>query len=212
VTDENRLHMTDPFSWQQGMTPNTRPSKVCVAWMYGYFRKAGDFNPSNHEIHLDVAEKSEIYKLFRVDASYRWLLEDNEIIGYTTFTRLWDKVFPFVKLRVYKAVPGKCSFCAKLTELRSKTQNREQWKYITYLYALHRVSYMNERKSYYEKQLLAIEYPDKYMSIIFDGMSKHHSQLPYMANMKQLNNPLQTHLLGGLEHGQKFVSLVVIPL
>jgi hypothetical protein len=75
---------------------------------------------------------------------------------------------------------------------------------ITDMHALHRSTYMSERKVYYNKVFQAIIDPDNYMSIILDGMAQNHTVLSYIANMKTFPNPLKMHLQGVLEHGQSF--------
>ena len=50
---------------------------------------------------------------------------------------------------------------------------------ITALHGIHRKTYMSEKQAYYENRILGEEvYPDKYMSIIADGMSSNHTQFP----------------------------------
>jgi hypothetical protein len=65
---------------------------------------------------------------------------------------------------------------------------------------------MNERRVYYDKIMQALEFPDRFMSIIIDGMSQHRTQIPYIANLKQFDFPLRTHIVGVIEHGQNFVG------
>jgi hypothetical protein len=52
---------------------------------------------------------------------------------------------------------------------------------------------------------LAETEPEKYMSIIIDGMAQNHTQLPYLANVKDFGDKkLDMHLEGVIEHGHSF--------
>jgi hypothetical protein len=41
-------------------------------------------------------------------------------------------------------------------------------------------------RQYYDKRTKAIQYPDKHMSIIIDGMAQNLTELPYLANQKSM--------------------------
>lgn len=191
--------------------PNTRASKLTHAWMEDYFHLVGDFNPCNGEIHLEKTDKNAIYALYASEMKEIEDLEmvtqsDNLMVTDTYFYRLWNEQFPHVKIREYKAVTGKCQFCAILSNLRAESKNRSYRKEITRLHSLHKVTYMAERQAYYMKSYQAIIDPDLYMSIILDGMSQNHTKLPWFANQKDFPACLQMHLQGIIEHGQEFVS------
>jgi hypothetical protein len=199
------LKMSEEYHFQL-MNANTTPVQMrCIVWMDNYFRSIGDQNPTRDEIHLDAGEKKQIYGVYLNDQR-RALYSGEEVYSERSFLRTWETVFSHVKIRQYKAVSGKCGFCAKLTELRAGTHNNDDWKSIGELHALHRVTFMNERRCYYENIRRAVDQPDKYMSIIIDGMNQNHSQIPYLANIKEFPTPLKVHLIGVIEHGQNFVS------
>jgi hypothetical protein len=61
--------------------------------------------------------------------------------------------------------------------------------------------YMGERLEYYKRRQEALLYPDKVWSLIGDGMAQNHSQLPYLAAMKDTDR-LPQHLQGVLCHGK----------
>jgi hypothetical protein len=61
---------------------------------------------------------------------------------------------------------------------------------------------MAEKRKYYNKKNLAITQPDKYMSIIMDGMSQNHCELPWFGNLKQFQATLPQHLQAVYDHGQ----------
>ena len=184
--------------------PLSAKAYYCVGWMKEFFDLVGDHNPNSNEIHLEKQDKKEIYDLYL--AKFEGILDNEDIVSYSYFNRLWDKLFSHVRIREYKAVTGKCHFCAVLTEARGKSQKENVRARVTDMHALHRhrSTYMSERKRYYDKVKLAVNDPQNYMSIIIDGMAKNHTVLPHIANMKQFPCPLPMHLQGVIEHGQRF--------
>lgn len=64
---------------------------------------------------------------------------------------------------------------------------------------------MGERQVYYDHRFCAEQQPSRYMSIILDGMSQSHTNLPWLANLKSFSTLLPQHLQGVIEHGQELV-------
>jgi hypothetical protein len=81
---------------------------------------------------------------------------------------------------------------------------------VTNYHALHRITYMAERKIYYQKIWKAVSQPEEYMSIIIYGMAQTHTVLPWCANQKDFPSKLKMHLLGIIEHGQFFVNYCIV--
>jgi hypothetical protein len=74
-----------------------------AAWMKFFFDCVGDKIPdSNNEIHLEVMEKTEIWKEY--DYFRSTVMMDPKGLSYNSFIELWDLAFPHVKIRVYKQV------------------------------------------------------------------------------------------------------------
>jgi hypothetical protein len=131
-------------------------------------------------------------------------LED-DALSYSKFIELWKTGYSHVKIREYKAVTGKCSACALLNEARNKIENNVIRQKITDLHALHRVTFMSEKRTYYAKILRAIDEPESYWSGISDGFAQNHTQMPWLANLNTFPGALSPKLQGFLEHGQIFV-------
>ena len=96
------------------------------------------------------------------------------------------------------------------------------------LFAHHRYTFMKERRDYFTRRYyfsllfllyyliltasylqyfcrkLAIDHPDKYLSIIMDGMSQNHSELPYRCGKCDFPKKLVCHLQGSIVHGHEF--------
>ncbi len=91
---------------------------------------------------------------------------EEECLSIQRFRELWTLLFPHVKVRKFKAVCGKCTTCADLSKARANCGDGPRRQVITELHALHRTMYMGERLEYYNRRILALKYPDEYMSVI----------------------------------------------
>ena len=60
----------------------------------------------------------------------------------------------------------------------------------------HRLFVMQQKLQYYENRRKAIDSPNEYMSIIFDGMSSNHTLLPHHADQKVSSNQVVQHIHG----------------
>ena len=168
-------------------------------WMDSYFQLVGDAMPnSNGDIHLEPITIKEVYNEYLLD----FKMNDNLFYCYNDFAKLWGTCFPYVKIREFKAVSGKCNTCAILSDLRRKCNDRLRKQEITYLHCLHRSAYMNERLEYSKRRTLAMQFPKLYLSLISDGMAQSHCQLPHLGNMTTFNVHLKQHIQGLISHGR----------
>jgi hypothetical protein len=130
-----------------------------------YFNQFGDHIPnSDGQIHLDPIDKFDIYDEYIRDVTA--LYANTSLLSYTRFLELWDLLFPFVTIRVYKAVTGKCMTCAMVSGLRWACMDSKRRAMLSELHALHRSMYMNERLAYYERIQLSLLNPGSVMSCI----------------------------------------------
>ena len=106
------------------------------------------------EVHLDSSyTKSSVYKIYSREMEEEITEYEHNKLGYSRFCDLWDRLFPFVKIRKFKLVSGKCELCATLSELRVKLCYKSQLKRIVHnLVLMHRSLYMNERELYYNRR------------------------------------------------------------
>jgi hypothetical protein len=192
----------DPDALCSVLAPNTVKSKLAIQFLNEFFNLVGDKIPNLQEIHLDPIDKKEVWKEYRQEILQ--FETEAELLKYSAFCALWDSAFPHVKIREYKAVTGKCVFCATLSKLRCSTKSPMMRFEISDLHVLHKHTYMHERWEYYERTRKAKTDPDNYMSIIMDGMAQNHTKLPWLGNMKEFPESFDQHLQGILEHGQCF--------
>ena len=140
-------------------------SILAFYWMECYFNQFGDHIPnSDGAIHLDPVDKFDIYEEYCRDVSS--LYTDESVIGYPKFVETWDKCFPFVSIREYKQVTGKCMTCALVSGLRWACMDQKRRAMLSELHALHRSMYMNERLTYYARVHEALTNPSEVMSCI----------------------------------------------
>ena len=117
------------------------------------------------EIHLEPIQICEVYEEYVSDMTF---LEEVPL-SRSAFCNMWRGCFAHVKIRAYKAVSGKCTTCAKLSQLRRQAKSKDDREYVRDMHAFHRVMYMGERMEYYKKRQLACNEPSKYWSFISDG-------------------------------------------
>ena len=86
--------------------------------MHKWFDTMGDKVPnrSGGEIHLELVEKMEIWEEYVGTCTK--VYRDDTYLSYQRFVKLWDQLFPHVKIRAYKQVSGKCDTCTRLSALR----------------------------------------------------------------------------------------------
>jgi hypothetical protein len=98
------------------LIPNTVKHKTCYGWMKRFFQLMGDSAPNrDEEIHLEPIDVVDIYLVYKRDLTEH---ADFPTLCYSSFCETWKTCFPNVTIRQYKAVCGKCSTCATLSDLR----------------------------------------------------------------------------------------------
>jgi hypothetical protein len=98
------------------LIPNTVKHKTCFGWMKRFFQLMGDVAPNRaEEIHLEPIDVVDIYLEYKRDLTEH---ADFPTLCYSSFCGVWADCFPHVTIRQYKAVSGKCSTCATLSDLR----------------------------------------------------------------------------------------------
>lgn len=186
--------------------PNTVDSLAMYGWMDFYFDLVGDDQPNEDEIHLDPVPIKTVYEEYVSDAvdSSAGSGLGLKPLSKDSFCKMWKQCFPYVKVRCYKNVDGKCKTCSRLSYLRRKYRTRQHRQLITKLFYLHRTAYMGERCGYAQRCQLAIQSPEEYLSIATDGMQQAHCMLPYFGNLNGLGIQLPQHFQGVLVHGRVF--------
>ena len=110
------------------LLPNTVKAKTCFGWMKRFFQLMGDAAPNRaEEIHLEPIDVVDIYLEYKRDLTHH---ADFPTLNYSSFCQIWKECFPHVTIRQYKAVGGKCSTCAVLSDLRRTYGDSPRRRYI----------------------------------------------------------------------------------
>ena len=174
------------------------PSMMCASWMGYYFRLVGDQVPnSDTEIHLEPIPKKLVYEEYVYDME----ASGEEVVTLQTFRKIWNKVYPYVKVRKYKTSCGHCNLCSLLGEKRRQFRDRNGRQEVTNLFPLHCLSIMGERRAYYDRRMEAMNNKTLFLSTIADGMQQNHCFLPWFGNQKAPAKHVKQHLQGVLMHG-----------
>jgi hypothetical protein len=108
---------------QCALTRRSFAHQILVDWFTEYFHENGDFEPNKLENHLDLCELKDIYDIYVREIQYLYRMGsvsagEKYLVSYQEFSRTWNSVFPWVKIREYKAVSGKCWTCFYINEIR----------------------------------------------------------------------------------------------
>ena len=122
--------------------PNSPENMLCCAWLENHFILIGDDMPNGGEIHLDSQDKKDIYNDYVSDIK-NIFLEDSPV-SFPQFWKLWHAVFPYVVIREYKGVTGKCLTCTRLTALKRQFHDPVIRQRIKELFAIHKITFMGE--------------------------------------------------------------------
>lgn len=125
------------------LTPNGDTKMTAVVWMENYFALAADKAPNRLQSYLSECSKLDVHRSYTADMEKR----GEKYVDFSTFTNLWNTIYPYVKLRSWVNVMGKCDTCAEIDAQRRQSKNVEQLRALKLLHILHRGGmFMLERK------------------------------------------------------------------
>ena len=158
------------------VVPNTEQASKLQAWMTNFFKAAGD--QIGEEIHLDACPRQEIHEEF-TDNMKKWFGDTSEeILGYSSFLKMWDLCFDHVKIRDNNKIGTKCHCCERLSILRRRSRDYTTRLGVSTLFSYHRHMFMCEKRAYHQRMIQAIMHPSQIVSVIGDGMDKEKTKLP----------------------------------
>ena len=160
--------------WEHGSSGHaprlTEQGLTSRSWMSDYFGSIGDYQPDTDKIHLPPSDKSDIHTELVVDLG-------DEAVSLQHFYFIWKTEFPDVQIPAQQRL-GSCKKCEtfhkkiigekdKLAREAIKQERRDHIKDVR-----------AERKVYHEWRLKAKKHPDKYITIILDGMDQNKTNIP----------------------------------
>jgi hypothetical protein len=129
------------------------------------------------------------------------------VASYSTFMAVWnDKERPYQKhLLVRKWLPfAKCDVCSELRRKRDASDDKVERDEIKLQYEEHIKFVRKERAVYYERQRMAVDNPDQYMSMIIDGADQSKYSLPHFHHRTHKTEGIwknKMHVMGAIVHG-----------
>lgn len=181
--------------------PRSTKSKAAVQWLDSFITVAACVNPKDNKLQIELCGMDELYLMYVNDFTNVF---KEKYLGKNHFRKIFKDVFsPVVQIRKRKSVTGKCQICALLSFIRSRAKSQVEIEAISKLHMIHKIGFMGERNSYYERRALAMRLPMEYLSLITDGMAQIHCLLPWMKGKAQPSNVnLKQHLQGTFVHGK----------
>ena len=117
--------------------------------------------------------------------------------------------------KIRKWIPfAKCDACAQYREAKQATKCKDQLKVLLAAQRDHLERVRRERASYYLKQKLAIQSPERYLSVIIDGADSSPYMLPHLAyrsHASDASNKVKMHVLGCIAHGRDTYAFTCPP-
>ncbi|XP_071125906.1 uncharacterized protein [Mytilus edulis] len=150
--------------------------------------------------------KKEIYIAYRNEQ----IMDFNNFMSTTSFYAIWRKFYSHVKIRSTN-VFTKCTTCVKLDRALQLQLNPQKRQAIFREKQAHLHRIIMEKLAYYRRRTISRRRPDRYLSLIIDGMDNTKTSLPHFKDRKGKDLastiPMKTHVTGAINHGthQKFV-------
>jgi hypothetical protein len=131
------------------------------------------------------------------------ILESGEKeISISAFHAMWRKYFSHVQIPKTSRF-SKCSVCWEFTSTLEKVVSNTMKDRLKKIYQRHHELQRQERDTYEDVKLDARNRPDKFISIVVDGMDQNTTMVPKMRQtVKNIEGRyVKTHLCGVLVHG-----------
>ncbi|XP_071500356.1 uncharacterized protein [Diadema antillarum] len=199
-------HFRDGY--QTYLPPNQRrrglQSKAvasAVMWLDRFSRRFGDKLPAQERIHLpSCLTRATMYNLMREE------LEEHgeEVCSKAHFLRIWRKEMSHVSIPKVNRF-SKCDVCTQLKQSIERANEKEERQALHQQREEHLTQQKTERLKYYKHAQKARKYPEKYISIIIDGMDQKSTSIPRFYRMsKSLSAAwrLPSHITGTIVHGR----------
>jgi len=113
----------DPYMVRAALQPFSQRQQMCRVWMEDYFKTFGDHQPNSEFNKLSVLTKRDVYDTYKQEFAIKHS-PARPVVGYSTFTELWNVMFPYVTIRPFVDVPGKCDICFEIDRLRRSSGDR----------------------------------------------------------------------------------------
>jgi hypothetical protein len=174
---------------------------TAIAWVEAYASIFGDFQPDFEEIHLPDLKWKELHKKYNRDMNK----QKNVSMSRGGFINICHKYVHWVRLRAFKRF-AQCDECSDLSSRMDAAKTATNKLAIRRYKDLHIDWQSRERAKYHKHRAKALRYPDKYMSMNFDGMDHSKTSLPAFKRESKSSGELErlnVHVTGVLVHNAK---------
>ena len=170
------LNNTSPetVKYRRARLPNTRTLKARW-WMKDYVVDHGQAIPNKEEFHLQRGvSKADVWMEYKRAMNN---LGEPTTLKYPHFINLWNNEFKHVKVMPSTDF-ARCDLCERCQEQLSSDLPMEITKDLQLVYATHLRNQCEARQLFYRHNYKAKKNPEKYLSLINDGMTQNTTRLP----------------------------------
>jgi hypothetical protein len=174
---------------------------TAIAWVEAYASIYGDFQPDFNEIHLPDLKWKELYGKYEREMNK----QKNVSMSRGGFINICHKYVHWVRLRTFKRF-AQCDECSDLNSKMDSAKTDTTKQCIRRFKDKHIDWQARERGKYHKHRAKALRYPDKYMSMNFDGMDHSKTSLPAFKRESKSSGELErlnVHVTGVLVHNGK---------
>ncbi|XP_030853406.1 uncharacterized protein LOC105447505 isoform X3 [Strongylocentrotus purpuratus] len=188
-----------PNHHRRGM--QSKAVAAALMWLDMFCRRFGDKMPGQMKIHLpSCLTRASVYQTMKEE------MEDHgeHVCSKVHFFRMWRKEMSHVTIPKVNRF-SKCDVCTQLKQSIEKTNEKEARQALHQQREDHLTLQKTERMKYYKHAQKARQHPDKYISIIIDGMDQKSTSIPkFYRTSKSVSSAwkLPTHITGTIVHGR----------
>ncbi|XP_019616724.1 PREDICTED: uncharacterized protein LOC109464227 [Branchiostoma belcheri] len=185
---------------RQGRSLSSKCISISV-WFGHYVAIHGDKMPHKEEIWLPYnTRKVDIFNKYAEDCEDR----SEPYCCLQSFLNMWKTFYPHVAIKKCSLFT-KCTICVRLGRDLAKTRDPVKRRKIKLKRQEHDARQMAERLAYYQRREAARQEPDKYLSLIIDGMDQAKTYLPHFVGDKSKDlttaDLMKVHVSGIISHG-----------
>ncbi|XP_066929842.1 uncharacterized protein [Clytia hemisphaerica] len=180
-----------------------------VLWIKRFADDCGDAPPDrdpDSRVIPACFTKRAVYKTYKEEIQ----LQDLKCLSEGQFLRAWRQELPKIKISENTRFT-KCGICTLIKDIKNSTKDKDLKNKMSLIRKLHNEQQMGERAKYKVHQTKARNNPDRYASIIIDGMDQNKTSLPHFFTLsKEYSSEfVKTHITGVLSHGCRKAFYVV---
>ncbi|KXJ07141.1 hypothetical protein AC249_AIPGENE5999 [Exaiptasia diaphana] len=198
--DEGR---TSGQNFRSGVTWMSAKMRKAIAWLKRHVESYGDRMPHEDRICLPSCQsKNELHNLYKNDC----LASKTEFISKSAFKEMWRQHFKKIIIPKQNKFT-KCGVCTLIKHSLRSTRDEQQRMEIQDKRQRHLQQQCAERNHYYGNRLKAELEPNKYLSLIVDGMDQAKTNLPHVTTISKAEEShyLKSHVTGAISHGHRRV-------